>query len=112
MALTFYRYVHHSDEVDQLRKERRIRTTNPKALGTWFTTGRYDDPLVAQRRLALSQPPTHRIGPIPEDQMPPFTPLRTVAPAGPHPGGGDETLAIGEVFLFGLWGYRNGEWEL
>lgn len=111
MALMFYRYISHNSELDLLRAERRIRSTNPVATGTWFTTKRYDNPMEAQRRLALSKPPTHRIGPIPEAHMPTFTTPRTVAPAAGQPGGGDETFADGEVLLSGLWSFGAGDWE-
>ncbi|MDI6815515.1 MAG: hypothetical protein QMC90_05530 [Dehalococcoidales bacterium] len=101
----FYRYISHPGEVKQIRNERKIKSANPQ--GTWFTTVRYKDPDEAQRKLALSKAPTHRVGPISADEMPDFDiPLRPVAPANNQPGGGVEARIKGEVWIFGLYEFK------
>jgi len=102
--IMFYRYISHPGEVKQICNERKIKSMNPKAQGTWFTTTRYEDPDEAQDKLALFTKPTHRIGPIPANGMPDFDiPLRPVAPANSQPGGGVEALTKDEVWVLGLY---------
>ena len=112
--LTFYRYISHSDEVSQVQQERRIQSTNPRTgRATWYTTARYDDPLVAQRELALDRAPTHRVGPIPADQMPPFDRgPRDAATLGGRPGGALEVRTTFPVWLCGLWDFGTTRWLL
>lgn len=102
--VTFYRYISYSPEVNQIRTQRKVQTTNPSAAGTWFTPIRYDDSYTAQQELALSQTPTHRVGPIPGDQMPDFDiGLRPVAPGKNTPGGGVEARTAHPVWLIDLY---------
>lgn len=111
--LEFYRYVSNPDEIKQMLEQRRIQSTNPKGRITWYTTVRYDDPVVAQRELALSRAPTHRIGPIPADVMPSFDAgPRDVAPLGGKSGGGLEARTPSPVFVFGLWNFDTKDWLL
>ncbi len=106
----FYRYLSHPLEVDQVRVERKVQTTNPKAPGTWYTPTRYNDPQMAQQELALPRLPTHRIGPILDDQVPDITiGFRRVMPAFGYPGGGVEVLVKGPVWLLGLWDFAAGQ---
>ena len=112
-SLALYRYFSHPTEISQVRDKRKVQTTNPNAQGTWYTPTRYDDPMRAQQQLALRQPPTHRIGPIPADEMPDFDiGLRPVAPANGQPGGGVEARAKEPGWLSGLWDFTNQKWEL
>jgi hypothetical protein len=110
----FYLYIFDPEgnkEVKQIREKRKIKTANPKAQGTWFTTTRYDKPNKAQRELALSEEPTHRVGPIRADEMPDFTiPLRPVAPANNQPGGGVEVQVKDEIWIFGLYDFKDGKY--
>jgi hypothetical protein len=94
MATLYYRFMCDVQERNQLVAERMILTTNPRyGYETWYTPTRYDDPLVAQRELALpaSNAPIYRIGPIPEDLIKNLTVgPRLSPPANGHPGGGIE----------------------
>lgn len=56
---------------------------------TWYSPGRYLTRKEARAYLSLPRIPTHRLGPFPEDELPPFViPLRRVDPAfGQHGGG-------------------------
>ena len=112
--LTFYRYISHPDEVKQVLEERRLQSMNPRTgRATWYTAVRYDNPLVAQRELALDRVPSHRIGPIPADQMPPFDiGPRDTAPLGDRPGGGLEARTKWPVWLSGLWDFGAKQWLL
>jgi hypothetical protein len=113
-VLAFYRYISHPDEVKQVLDERRVQSTNPRTgRATWYTTVRYDDPLVAQRELALERVPSHRIGPIPEHLMPQFDiGPRDAAPLGGQPGGGLEARTKSPVWLAGLWDFGAELWQL
>ncbi len=77
---------------------------------TWFTPNRYDAPVTAQLELALRSIPTHRVGPIPADELPDLdaTSLRAVAPAFGYPGGGVEGATTGETRLFGIMDLATG----
>jgi hypothetical protein len=110
--LGYYRYFSHPEELKQIVQERRVQGTNPLSGGaTWYTTVRYDDPLVAQRELALNRPPTHRIGPVPDLMMPPFDiGPRSAAPLGGHPGGAPEVRTKAPVWLVGLWDFGAKNW--
>ncbi len=111
-AVAFYRYLSYSAEIDQVRVERKVQTTNPRALGTWYTPTRYDDPQVAQQELALLNPPTHRIGPILDDEVPDIAiGFRQVMPAFGQPGGGVEVLVNGPIWLLGLWDFNAGQFD-
>jgi len=114
MPVVFYRYISYQQEVNQVVHERKVQSTNPRTrYATWYTPARYDDPIRAQKELALTSPPTHRLGPIPADEMPDFDiDLRPVAPAFGQPGGGVEARTRLPLWLFGLWDFANGRWEL
>jgi hypothetical protein len=72
---------------------------------------RYDDPAVAQKALSLKYQPTHRVGPIPDDQMPAFDFIRSVAPFHGQPGLGVEARTKSPVWLFGLWAFATKHWD-
>lgn len=114
MPVVFYRYISHLPEVDQVVRERKIHSTNPSTQhATWYAPTRYDDPHMARQELALKNPPTHRVGPIADDQMPDFDiGLRPVAPLHGQPGGGVEARTKSPVWLFGLLNFTTGAWEL
>lgn len=109
----FYRYVSNPNELNQLRRLRLVRSVNTHLQGaTWLSPDRYDDPIEAQRRLSLSRPPTHRIGPIPAHKVPLFDiDMRTVAPAYGHPGMGRECRTRLAIWLYGLWDFASSDWE-
>lgn len=114
MSTVFYRYISYPPEVNQVTRQRKVQSTNPKTqYATWYTPTRYDDPQMAQQELALSGLPTHRVGPIPADEMPSFDiGLRPVAPAFGQPGGGVEARTKSPVWLFGLWNFQSSSWNL
>ena len=109
MPLQFYRMVSYQPEIDQIQDQRMIRSTNPTTRhATWFTTKRYDIPSDAQRELALRNPPTHRVGPIPADEMPDFEiGPRPIAPLGGQPGRGVEVMTRQAVYLFGVFDFTS-----
>jgi hypothetical protein len=109
----YYRYFSYPDEIAQWQQHRLIHSTNPfRSRQTWYTTTRYEDPAQAQRLLALQSTPTHRVGPIPEDEMPEFDicGLRRVEPAHGFPGG-MEVCTTKPVFIFGCYNFVAGNWE-
>lgn len=95
----FYRYVGSAEAFG-------IATTGiVQSLGpiTWYTPNRYATRITAKRYLALPALPTHRVGPVPEDEMPVFTSqLRRVQPGYGEPGGGWEAGATSPLYLLGL----------
>lgn len=119
----FYRYISYAPEVTQILTERKILSTNASAAyETWYSPDRYEDPTVAQKELSLPSlvVPTHRIGPIPEDEMPDLDALpsagklvkiRRVAPAHGHPGGGFEVRTKLPVYLLGVFDYVHKVWR-
>lgn len=108
MPVAFYRYLSDPWEVAQIKNERKIQTLNPNALGTWYSPNRYEDPNEARKELALYTSPTHRLGPIPADQMPDFyIGLRPAAPYKGQPGGGVEASTKEPVWVFGLYDFSN-----
>jgi len=63
LTAQLYRYVrrlHHRDECLHIRDHSFVPTVG----STWLTPDRYDNAGQAQARLALPNPPEHRIGPI------------------------------------------------
>lgn len=114
MSVVSYRYISHPAEVTQVVDERKVQSTNPQTqYATWYTPARYDNPAMVQQELALFRQPTHRVGPIPADDMPDFDiGLRPVAPAFGQPGGGVEARTKSPVWLFGLWDFPNRSWDL
>jgi hypothetical protein len=110
----YYRYFGHPDEIDQLRRERMIRTTNPhNGYKTWFTPTRFSDPSTAQHLLALDYTPSYRVGPVPADEMPDFDVHgpQIIQPAGGHPGGAIEVCMTQPVYLFGCYNFGSSDWE-
>ncbi len=102
----FYRYLSNPVEIQRVRAQRRVETINPRAGGTWYTPTRYNTSQMAQQDLALPIFPTHRIGPILNDQVPAIAiGFRRVIPAFGQPGGGVEVLVRGPVWLLGLWDF-------
>lgn len=114
MLIEFYRYISMKEEVNQIHREKKIKTINSKAEGTWFTIIRYDESDEAQKMLSLPNKPTYRIGPVPAEQMPSFDviPLRHVAPAHGQPGGGIEACTSGEIRIFGLYNFDKVSYEI
>lgn len=95
----FYRYI------DDFEAALIIRTKKLEGRGgvTWYTPGMHDLADDAQKYLAMSYRPTHRVGPIPADEMPPFDiPLRPVAPANNQSGGGVEARTDKPKRLFDI----------
>lgn len=115
MTTVYYRYIVEVMERNQLIAERKVLSINSVSrYVTWYTPTRYDDPLVAQRELALPSSiiPMYRVGPIPENLMPPLsTGPRRIAPAFGHPGGGLEVSTNEPVWLFGLWSFAIGAYD-
>jgi hypothetical protein len=110
----FYRWVSHPAELEQFRRFRTIHSTNPKGGGkTWFTNQRIESTAEAQMVLALPNAPRHRVGPIPEDEMPYFNvcAARTVEPAYDNPGGGLEFCTTGYIEIFGWFSFDSVSWE-
>ena len=114
MPLGFYRYISYQAEIDQVKRERKVYSTNPGTqYATWYCPTRHDDPATAQGELALRKRPTHRVGPIPVSEMPDFeVALRPVAPANGQPGGGVEVCVRRPVWLFGFRDLQSGNWEI
>ena len=102
----FYRYVG-PQEANDIAQRHVIKSGSGI---TWFTPNRYDAAATAQRDLALQAIPTHRVGPIPADELPDLdaTSLRPVAPAFGFPGGGVEGATTVETHLFGIMGLATG----
>lgn len=110
----YYRYATFKKEHDQIMKERRIETFTGK--GTWYSPTHYDDPLLAEQELALPNgAPKWRIGPIMDVQLPTHThivPQRNVAPYKGRSGGGLEIRVNIPVYLFGLFDFSRGTWDI
>ena len=110
----FRRYPQGQDELEQLQRERMVRTSNPNnGFRTWFTPARFRDPAVAQRLLALDHLPEFRVGPIPADEMPEFDALgpQIVQPVGNLPGGAVEVCTTQPVYIFGCYNLVSSDWE-
>ncbi len=107
----FYRYVSTSEK-NNIISSREIRSRN--RVGTYYTLNRFDDPTIAQQLLAIKKLPKHRVGPISRFVMPIFDvlPLRTVPPAHGYPGGGTEACTSSSLFLFGIFNFNSGTYEL
>lgn len=114
MPIGFYRYICDPAEVNQAMNERKLHSMNRiTGHATWYAPTRYEKPAEAQRELALRRPPTHRVGPIPANEMPDFDiGFRTVAPANGQPGGGVEVCTRSPVWLFGLWNFQTSKYEM
>lgn len=114
MATEYYRYLSDPTEVAQIIHERRIQSTNSAAgHATWYSPTRYDNPVDAQRELALPNAPSHRVGPVSDQQMPTFDiPARPVAPAFGYPGGEVEARTRFPIQIFGLWDFQKRNWDL
>lgn len=112
MPLGFYRYFSHQEELLQVQRHKKLQSTNPATGGaTWWTPTRYENPVAAQRELALSRPPKYRYGPVPVGNMPEMDiAFRTVAPANGQPGGGVEVRTMQPLWLFGLWDFAKDNW--
>ena len=98
----FYRYTDDT-EAGEIRENNRIEPA-PNQICKWFTPDRYDTGEEAQRFLAMRYIPTHRVGPIPSDELPDFDHifLRVVAPAHGQPGGGLEAATTRIAHLFSI----------
>jgi hypothetical protein len=115
MAILYYRYISDISERNQLVTERKILSMNATTgYETWYTPMRYDNLSIAQRELALPAAvmPIYRVGPVPENLIPPLTVgPRRVSPAFGHPGGGIEIATTDPVWLFGLWSFTNDAFD-
>lgn len=70
---------------------------------TWWMPDRYATRADAKRFLALPALPTHRVGPVPEDELPVFTvQAQRVQPNFGEPGGGWEVAVVRPTYLFGI----------
>jgi hypothetical protein len=102
--VVLYRY---TDDVEAaiIHNDHKIAPA-PGSLCKWYTPDRYDTGADAQRFLALSYRPSHRIGPIPSDELPDpdHASLRTAAPAHGQPGGGLELPTTKTMYLFNITG--------
>lgn len=110
----YYRFFSHSAEFNQLQRDRVVHTTNPHGRGEpWFTPTRFEDPVDAQRLLALQRTPQFRVGPIPADEMPDFDVCgpRRIQPAYGQPGGAVEVCTTMPVFIFGCYNFGSRDWE-
>jgi hypothetical protein len=114
MPTWYYRYISNPAELKQIIDERKVRSLNRQTnYLTWYTPTRYVDVHQAQQELAMPDTPTYRVGPIAETQLGTLhTPLRLSQPAHGCPGGGLEAATYEEVWLFGLWNFHPGRWEL
>lgn len=95
----FYRYVG-AAEAYAVQTSRIVMTLSGTGL-TWYSPERYLIRSDAQRLLALPAVPSHRVGPYPEDELPPWTvPLRRVYPNFGQPGGGWEAATDTAAYVF------------
>jgi hypothetical protein len=95
----FYRYVG-AAEAYAVQTSRIIMALSGTAR-TWYTPDRYLTRSDAMQFLALPSVPSHRVGPYPEDELPPFViPLRQVQPSFGQPGGGWEAAADEPAYVF------------
>lgn len=97
-----YRYTD-SGEAAAIQRDQRIEP-GPGKICKWYTPDRYDVGADAEKFLALAYTPTHRIGPIPSDDLPDFdhVPLRVVGAANGQPGGGLEAATTQTMYLFDI----------
>lgn len=100
----FYRYVDDA-EATIIQRDKRIEPVQGQTC-KWYTPDRYDSGADAQKYLALQYAPTHRVGPIPSDEMPDFdhTPLRVVGADRGQPGGRLEAATSKALYLFDIAG--------
>jgi hypothetical protein len=97
----FYRYTDQY-EADLIERTRRIEPA-PGQTCKYYTPHRYDTGVDAQKYLAMAYTPTHRVGPIPEDELPQLhIPLRVVGAAYGQPGGGLEVATTDTIYLFNI----------
>jgi hypothetical protein len=113
VPIRLYRYISDPVEVNQITCERRVLSRNSATEHlTWYTTERLDTPDMARHSLALPVAPTHRVGPIPCDDVGLLqVPLRNAAPFGGHPGGALECASRSSVWLFGFRDLCGNKWE-
>ncbi len=100
--LLFYRYCD-AIEAAMIAASRTINRA-PHQVCKYFTPDLYHTGANAQQFLALPYTPTHRVGPIPLDEMPDFdyVILQVVAPAFGQPGGGLEVATTIPLYLFSI----------
>lgn len=100
--IVFYRY---ADDVEAaLVYENRRIESGPNQTCKWYSPDRYESGADARRFLSLSYTPTHRIGPIPADDLPDFdhTDLQGVLPNFGQPGGGLQAATTKTFYLFDI----------
>ncbi len=110
----YYRYISDSVEVQQVKEERKILSTNNTTKNeTWFTVDRYDDVAIAEDKLALPVIPSHRVGPISSVMMPScHIGPRIVDPGYGKKGGGIEVATMEPIWLCGLRDLQFNNWDL
>lgn len=97
----YYRYVGPA-EAYATETSNIIRTLSQTGR-TWYSPDRYLTRADALRFLALPAVPTHRVGPYPEDELPPWViRRRRVAPAFGQPGGGWEAATDDSAYVFAV----------
>lgn len=96
----FYRYAD-GLETGLIQQDQCIKP-KPNSNVKYLSPDRYDTAADAQQFLALPYTPTHRIGPIPEDELPDTVQLTLVGPANNQPGGGLEAFVTKEIYLFSI----------
>jgi hypothetical protein len=98
--LTFYRYTD-DYEAAIIQEQARIDRA-PHQTCKWYSPNRFESGVEAQRYLALGYTPTHRIGPVPQDEMPDFdhAALRLTGPNFGEPGGALEAATTQPLYLF------------
>ena len=100
--LSYYRYTD-DFEAGLIQQDGRIDRA-PHQSCKWYSPNRFESGEEARRYLALAYTPTHRIGPIPEDELPDLdhATLRPVAPNFGQPGGGLEAATTQPYYLFAI----------
>ena len=97
-CLQHYRYLA-PDEAYAVEGAKFVETLSDRGL-TWYSPDRYLTRRDARAYLALPRTPTHRLGPFPEDELPPFVvQLQRVDPAFGQHGGGWEAATDQPHFM-------------
>lgn len=99
--LMWYRYV--DDYEANLIRPNNLIEPGPR-LCVWYTPDRHETGAEARKSLAMAYTPTHRVGPIPEDNLPILDHQlpRIVGPANREPGGGIEAATSWPLYLFDI----------
>lgn len=100
--MVFYRYTD-DYEANLIRQSRQIAPA-PGQRTKWYTTDLYLSGADAKEYLSMRFTPTHRIGPIPADELPDLDSpsLRVVARKFGNHDGGLEAATSESVYLFNI----------